>query len=79
MGEAQILRDGELVIGRRFDLRGGAERWAEEERKHLENGRARLRRSCRERLVGDSGHIPGLVKSTRGFGRFFVGCCSPLF
>ena len=31
--EAQILRDGELVIGRRFDLRRLAEQWAEEERK----------------------------------------------
>ena len=33
--EAQILREGELVIGRRFDLRRLAEQWAEEERKLL--------------------------------------------
>jgi hypothetical protein len=36
--EAQILREGELVIGRRFDLRRLAERWAEEERQALERG-----------------------------------------
>jgi hypothetical protein len=34
--EAQILREGELVIGRRFELRRLAEQWAEEERKALE-------------------------------------------
>jgi len=34
--EAQLLREGELVIGRRFDLRRLAEQWAEEERKVLE-------------------------------------------
>jgi hypothetical protein len=36
--ETLILRDGELVIGRRFDLRRLAEQWAEEERKYLEKG-----------------------------------------
>jgi hypothetical protein len=36
--EAQILREGELVIGRRFDLRLLAEQWAEEERKFIEVG-----------------------------------------
>lgn len=33
--EAQILRDGELVIGRRFDTRALAVRWAEIERSAL--------------------------------------------
>jgi hypothetical protein len=33
--EAQILRNGELSISRRFPLRQQAERWAEEERKAL--------------------------------------------
>jgi hypothetical protein len=37
--EAQILSEGELVIGRRFDLRRLAVQWAEEERKHLERER----------------------------------------
>ena len=37
--EAQIIREGELVIGRRFDLRRLAEQWAEEERKILEHER----------------------------------------
>jgi hypothetical protein len=37
--EAQILREGELVIGRRFDLRHLAEQWAEEGRKVLEHER----------------------------------------
>ena len=34
--EAQILRDGELVIGRRFDLRELAARWADEMRQAVE-------------------------------------------
>lgn len=34
--EAQILRDGDLVIGRRFDLREEAVAWATAERRHLE-------------------------------------------
>jgi len=34
--EAQILHEGELVIGQRFALRQVAEQWADEERKHLE-------------------------------------------
>lgn len=38
--EAQILRDGELVIGRRFELRALAIRWAELERTDLEKGGA---------------------------------------
>jgi hypothetical protein len=33
--EAQILRDGGLVIGRRFDTRALAIQWAEEERKAI--------------------------------------------
>ena len=33
--EAELLCEGELVIGRRFDLRRLAEQWAEEERKLL--------------------------------------------
>ena len=33
--EAQILRQGELVIGRRFDTRALAVQWADEERKTL--------------------------------------------
>ena len=36
--EAQILRDGELVSGRRFDLRELATRWAEQERQAIERG-----------------------------------------
>jgi hypothetical protein len=38
--EAQILRQGELVIGRRFDTRALAAQWAEEERRLLECGKA---------------------------------------
>ena len=38
--EAQILREGELVIGRRFDLRRFAEQWAEEERRYFQAGGA---------------------------------------
>jgi hypothetical protein len=38
--EAQILREGELVIGRRFDLRRLAVQCAEEERKAIEKGGA---------------------------------------
>jgi hypothetical protein len=38
--EAQILREGELVIGRRFDLRRQAVQWAEVERQILETGGA---------------------------------------
>jgi len=34
--EAQILRDGDLVIGRRFLLRSGATDWADAERRCLE-------------------------------------------
>jgi len=34
--EAQILRDGELVIGQRFDTRADAVWWAETERKRIE-------------------------------------------
>lgn len=34
--EAQILCDGELVIGRRFDLRELAARWADEMRQAVE-------------------------------------------
>ena len=33
--EAQILRNGELVIGRRFPLKEQAIRWAEDERAHV--------------------------------------------
>jgi hypothetical protein len=36
--EAQILRNGELVIGRRFLLKEQAIRWAEAERQHRERG-----------------------------------------
>ena len=36
--EAQILRDGDLVNGRRFDLRELATRWAEQERQAIERG-----------------------------------------
>ena len=36
--EAQILCDGELVSGRRFDLRELATRWAEQERAVIERG-----------------------------------------
>jgi hypothetical protein len=36
--ETLILRDGELVNRRRFDLRRHAVQWAEEERKHLATG-----------------------------------------
>jgi hypothetical protein len=32
--EAQILRDGELVIGRRFDTKSLAVQWAEQEQQH---------------------------------------------
>ena len=35
--EAQILLQGELVIGRRFDTRALAVQWAEEERKAIDN------------------------------------------
>jgi hypothetical protein len=38
--EAQILRDGALVIGRRFDLKEQAVQWGEEERKLLTKGGA---------------------------------------
>lgn len=38
--EAKILRDGALVIGRRFDLRALALQWAELERTAIENGLA---------------------------------------
>ena len=40
--EAQILREGALVIGQWFVLRQMAEQWAEKERKHLERGHAEL-------------------------------------
>ena len=36
--EAHILKDGELVIGRRFYVRWRAEEWAAEERKAIEHG-----------------------------------------
>jgi hypothetical protein len=36
--EAQILRDGDLFMGRRFDLREIAVRWADEERRLIERG-----------------------------------------
>jgi hypothetical protein len=36
--EAQFLKNEELLIGRRFDLREQAVRWAEEMRTALENG-----------------------------------------
>jgi hypothetical protein len=36
--EAQILRDGDLFMGRRFDLREIAVRWADEERRLIEGG-----------------------------------------
>lgn len=38
--EAQILKDGELLIGRRFDTRALAVQWAEEERKTIAKGEA---------------------------------------
>lgn len=34
--ETQLLRQGELVIGPRFDTRSLAVQWAEEERKAIE-------------------------------------------
>jgi hypothetical protein len=37
-GRRKILREGELFIGRRLDVRQFAEQWAEEERKVLEAG-----------------------------------------
>jgi hypothetical protein len=36
--EAQVLCDGELVIGRRFDMRELATRGAEQERQAIERG-----------------------------------------
>jgi hypothetical protein len=36
--EAQFLKNEELLIGRRFDTRELALRWAEETRKALEKG-----------------------------------------
>jgi hypothetical protein len=36
--EAQFLRDGELLIGRRFDSRALAVQWAELERDAIEKG-----------------------------------------
>jgi hypothetical protein len=36
--EAQIARDGDLVIGRRFDTKALAMQWVNLERKHLEKG-----------------------------------------
>ena len=36
--EAQILKDGELVIGRRFPTRAAATKWAEQERSAIEKG-----------------------------------------
>jgi hypothetical protein len=36
--EAQILRNGEHTIGRRFPLKEQAVRWAEDERTHAANG-----------------------------------------
>jgi hypothetical protein len=36
--EAQILKDGELMYGRRFEEGWQTLQWAEEERKHLEQG-----------------------------------------
>jgi hypothetical protein len=36
--EALFLRNGDLLIGRRFDLKEHAVRWADEERKALEKG-----------------------------------------
>jgi len=36
--EAQILRDGDLMIGRRFDLRSWAVSWADEQRHLIESG-----------------------------------------
>jgi hypothetical protein len=36
--EMQILCEGELIIGRRFELRRLAAQWAEEERKYLGKG-----------------------------------------
>jgi hypothetical protein len=38
--EAQILREGELVIGQRFVLREMAQAWAEAERQILKKGGA---------------------------------------
>jgi hypothetical protein len=38
--EAQILREGELVIGQRFALRQLADAWSEAEREILEKGGA---------------------------------------
>ena len=34
--ECQICREGQLVIGRRFDLKAQAIQWGEEERKEIE-------------------------------------------
>ncbi len=34
--EAQILHDGVLLVGQRFETRGEAERWVEGERKVLD-------------------------------------------
>jgi len=36
--EAQILRDGDLVIGRRFELKEWAIKWAEQEKSDLHLG-----------------------------------------
>ena len=38
--EAQILREGELVIGRTFLLREAAIRWSDAEKMHTEKGGA---------------------------------------
>jgi len=38
--EAQILKDGELVIGKRFDTRAQAVQWADLVRGDLEKGGA---------------------------------------
>jgi hypothetical protein len=36
--EAQIMKDGEFMVGRRLEHGWQTPQWAEEERKHLENG-----------------------------------------
>jgi hypothetical protein len=38
--EARILRDGDLLVSRRFDQESRTVQWAEEERTAIENGRA---------------------------------------
>jgi hypothetical protein len=38
-GEARILKDGELLVSRRFEQEWQTLQWADQERKFIENGR----------------------------------------